>query len=158
AGSERQKLLYLATLSGNTNSTISLHVQSAQNDPAARNLALTTILRRKGRTLDAMTDALGPLRRHANPRDHTLLDQLTDAQSRLATLVLRGPGKIDPARHLAEIKSFEEQVEKLEAQVSDRSAEFRAQFQPVTIEAVQALIPQEAALVEFVSYYPLNLK
>src|SRR5207245_367321 len=55
-GSERQKLLYLATLSFQTQATISLHVESAPDDPVALRLALTTVLQRKGRALDAMMD------------------------------------------------------------------------------------------------------
>src|SRR5439155_718749 len=53
-GSEDQKRLYLATLSGETDATISLHLQSAPSNAEAMRLAFTTILRRKGRTLDTM--------------------------------------------------------------------------------------------------------
>jgi CHAT domain-containing protein/Flp pilus assembly protein TadD len=157
-GSERQKLLYLATFADETDRTISLHIQSAPNDQAARRLALTTILRRKGRALDAAADGIAALRRRLNPQDRELLDQLTDLRSRLATLVLGGPGKTDPAQYRAAIKRLEEQAEKLEAQISTRSAEFRVQSQPVTLESVQAAIPPGAALVEFVSYTPYNAK
>lgn len=157
-GSERQKRLYLEGFSGETDRTVSLHVQSAPSDQAARRLALTTILRRKGRALDAVADSIGALRRRLNPQDRALLDQLTETRSRLATLVLGGPGQTSPAQHRAEIKRFEEQADKLEAQVSSRSAEFRVQSQPVTLESVQASIPPDAALVEFVSYYPYNAK
>ena len=158
AGSERQKLLYLATFSIETYITVSLHVQFAPNDQAARRLAITTILRRKGRALDATADSLGGLHRRLNPQDRALLEQLTDSRSRLATLVLRGPGKTDPAQHQAEVRRLEEQAENLEAQISTRSAEFRVQSQPVTLESVQAAIPPGASLVEFVSYYPYNAK
>ena len=41
-GSERQKLAYLATLSEQTDQTISLHLRYAPHDPAARSLAATT--------------------------------------------------------------------------------------------------------------------
>ena len=156
--SERQTLLYLATFSGETSRTVSLHVQSAPNDQAARRLALTTILRRKGRALDAIADSIGALRRRLNAQDRALLDQLTDTRSRLATLVLGAPGKASLAQHRAEIKSLEEQAEKLEAQISTRSAEFRVRAQPVTLESVQAAIPPGAALVEFLSYYQYNAK
>jgi CHAT domain-containing protein/lipopolysaccharide biosynthesis regulator YciM len=157
-GSERQKLLYLSTLFGQTNSTICLHVQTAPSNPAARNLALTTVLQRKGRALDAMTDSIKGLRRRLNSQDRELLDQLTSFRSQLATLVLKGPGKVNPAQHQAEIKRLEEQVEKLEGEISRRSAEFRAQTQTVTLEAVQAAIPSKVALVEFVLYRPINLE
>jgi CHAT domain-containing protein/Flp pilus assembly protein TadD len=157
-GSERQKLLYLATLAGQTDSTISLHVRSAPKDRAARQLALTTVLRRKGRALDAMADSISALRRRLNPQDQVMLDQLTAARTALAGLTLKGADKGNAAQSLAETRRLEEQVERLESQISARSVEFRAQAQPVTIEAVQAAIPGNAALVEFVSFRPFDPK
>jgi CHAT domain-containing protein/Tfp pilus assembly protein PilF len=158
AGSEKEKLLYLSTFSGETQRTVSLHVHLAPNDRATLRLALTTILRRKGRALDAMADIFGALRRRLNPEDRALLDQLANTRSRLATLVLGGPARTSLAQHQAEIKRLEEQSEKLEAQISMRSAEFRVQSDPVTLESVQAAIPPGAALVEFVSYYRYDAK
>src|SRR5262249_18006492 len=38
------------------------------------------------------------------------------------------------------------------------SDEFRAQVQPITVEAVQSAIPTDAALIEFFSYHPFNAK
>lgn len=157
-GSERQKLFYLATLSGQTNSTISLHVRSAPNDAAARRLALTTILRRKGRALDAMADSISALRRRLNTQDQLLLDQLTEARAKVAALAVKVPEKADSGQYHAERQGLEEQIEKLESEISSRSFEFRAQAQPVTIKAVQDAIPDDAVLVEFVSFNPFNPK
>lgn len=50
-GSEAQKRAYTATLSSTTDATVSLHIQTAPNNPQAARLALTTILQRKGRYL-----------------------------------------------------------------------------------------------------------
>jgi CHAT domain-containing protein/Tfp pilus assembly protein PilF len=157
-GSERQKLLYLTTLAGQTDSTISLHVRSAPKDAAARQLALTTVLRRKGRALDAMADSISALRRRLDSQDQTLLDQLTAARAELAGLVLRGQTTGNAAKMLADVHRLEAEVERLESAVSARSAEFRAQAQPVTIQAVQAALPKDAALVEFVSFRPFDPK
>jgi CHAT domain-containing protein len=157
-GSERQKLAYLAALSGQADQTISLHLHAAPNDPTARSLAATTILQRKGRALDAMSDSLSALRRRFNAQDQALLDQLTDARAQLARLVLGGPQRTTPEQHQSRIKTLEEQVEKLEAEISRRSDESRVQSQPITIEAVQAAIPANAAIVEFFSYRPFNAR
>jgi CHAT domain-containing protein len=157
-GSERQKLAYLVQFTGESNQTISLHVRAAPTEATARNLALTTILQRKGRALDAMTDSLAALRRRANADDRALLDQLQGSNAQLAGLVLKGPQRITPAEHQARIRNLEEQKEKLEGEISRRSAGFRAQATPVTIEAVQAAIPAQAALVEYVSFRPFNAK
>src|SRR5262249_21869211 len=52
-GSERQKLAYLAMLAGSADYSVHLHERSAPNNSTARDLALTAILQRKGRALDA---------------------------------------------------------------------------------------------------------
>jgi CHAT domain-containing protein/Tfp pilus assembly protein PilF len=157
-GSERQKLLYLATLSGETNRTLSLHIESAPDNPAARRLACTTVLQRKGRALDAMMESIATLRRRLDPQDHALLDLLTTTRARLATLMLGGPSTPDTGQHRATIQSLEKQVEQLEADISRRSAAFRVESQPVTIETIQAAIPSEAALVEFVRFHAVDFQ
>jgi CHAT domain-containing protein/Tfp pilus assembly protein PilF len=155
-GSERQKLAYLATFSAQASLTISLHVRYAPDDPTAAGLAATTILQRKGRTLDAMSSSLAVLRQNFNPQDRALLDRLNDATAQLARLVLGGPKNIATAEHEKEIKTLEEEKETLEAKISRRSAEFRANSQSITLAAVQAAIPANAVLIEFASYQPFN--
>lgn len=156
AGSERQKLAFLSTLLKETNRTISLHGRIAPDNAAARDLALTTILQRKGRALDAMTDSIATLRRRATPEDQKVLDQLKDARAQLARLVMAGPQRATPVEYRNRVRTLEEQREKMEAEVSRRSAEFRAQSQPVTLAAVQAAIPARSALIEFAAYRPFN--
>jgi len=151
AGSERQKLAYLQTLIKETSHSIGLHVRLAPTDVTARHLALTAILQRKGRVLEALNDDLDALRRRATPQDRALLDQLKEARGELARLVFGGQQRA-AAEHQQKIRHSEERVEKLEAEISNRSAEFRVQTRPVTIAAVQAAIPSDAALVEFYRY------
>lgn len=158
-GSEEQKQLYLDTLFGETNMTVSLHLQGAPADAGAAGLALTTVLRRKGRALDAVADQVGALRRRLEPGDQALLDQLSAARGRLATLMLQGPGEGPvEAERQAGAARLEAEVRRLESEVSARSAEFRAQNVPVTLAAVQQAIPSDAALVELVRYYPFDFK
>ena len=158
AGSEEQKRLYLATLTKETDTALSLHVRSAPNDIDAVRLALTTALRRKGRVLDAMTNQIGTLRRRSNPQDRSLLDQLAAVNSQRATLTLREPDKSDPSKVRAQVEKLEAEASQLETQISARSIEFRTQSQPVTIERIQQAIPAGAALVEIMSYRTLNPK
>jgi CHAT domain-containing protein len=153
-GSERQKLAFLSLLTRQTDFTLSLHSQAAPGNPQALDLAFTTLLRRKARGLDAMIDTIATLRRHATPQDQALLDQLTDARSQLAEGALKGLGAPMPETSSARLEQLEEKVEKLEAELSRRSAEFRAQAQPVTIAAVQAALPADTILVEFAVYTP----
>jgi tetratricopeptide (TPR) repeat protein len=81
-GSERQKLLFLDGYSRETNDVISLHIRSAPSDQSALRLALTTVLRRKGRALDAMAESIAALRRRLNPEQQNLLDRLTAERRR----------------------------------------------------------------------------
>ncbi|MFL6211964.1 MAG: CHAT domain-containing protein [Pyrinomonadaceae bacterium] len=158
-GSERQKQLYLDTLFGETNLTLSFHLQAAPTDDAAARLALTTLLRRKGRALDAMSDQIGSLRRRLTPDDQRLLDKLAVARAQLATLLLQGGGaQADEATRAATIARLEAEAQQLETEVSARSAPFRAQVSPVTLATVQQAIPADAALVELARYYPFDFK
>jgi tetratricopeptide (TPR) repeat protein len=156
-GSEKQKQLYLDTISDETDSIVSLNVKGGPKNGAAARLGLTTILRRKGRALDAMTDQIAALRRRAGPEDQKLLDQLASARSQLADLQLGGASNnLAPVARKAQLAAFTEEVEKLEAAISRRSAEFRAVAQPVTLANVQAALPADAALVEIFSYRSFN--
>lgn len=157
-GAENQKLSYLAVLASETDGTVSLHVDFAPQDARAARLALTTVLRRKGRVLDAMSDQIGALRRRLGQASGALLDRLAQARSRLSTLVLKGSSPSVPSDYRTEIAEAESQVRELEAEVSQRSVEFRTQTQPVTLEHVQASIPRSGALVELVAYRPFNLR
>jgi CHAT domain-containing protein/tetratricopeptide (TPR) repeat protein len=155
-GSDLQKFAYLRKLSGETNGTVTLHARAAPSDPQALYLSLTTILRRKGRALDAMTDQISSLRTRLNPQDRALLKQLLATQSRLSKLVLGGRDNMSAKEYGAVVARLENEVEGLQDKISRRSAEFRVQTQPVTIEQVQQALPPGAALVEFFTYRPFH--
>ncbi len=159
-GSEVQKQLYLKTLASNIDSSVSLQVRSAPRDQQAARLVITKILRRKGRTLDAMTDQIAALRARAAPDDQKLLDRLAAAQSQLAKLRLSEVDPKDPNaasdQRFDEDKRLSAEIETLQAAISRRSGEFRVQTQPITLEAVQQAIPAGAALVELFSYNPFD--
>jgi CHAT domain-containing protein/Tfp pilus assembly protein PilF len=162
SGSERQKLAYLNRTSLYTDSTISLHVQFLPNEMNAKRAALKVLLQRKGRGFDAMTDAIGALRRRLSPEDQQLLNQLQDVRSQLSVLTLHGAGRDGLEKHKANLKALEEQEEKLQNDISQRSAQFRAQSQmrskPVTIEVIQKAIPPAMTLIEFAQYRPSDPK
>ncbi len=157
-GSERQKLLYFNTTLNRTERTIALHIQSAPQNQEALWAALTIILQRKGRILDAMAEGIETLRKQAAPEDRALLDELAAAKTRLSNLILKGPGTGDPEKYRAELKQLEGTIDQLEGKVSARSAEFRAQTQAISLEAVQKAIPPGAALVEYATYRETDLK
>ncbi len=152
AGSERQKMLYLTTMAGETDATVSLHTRLAPADARALELSLTTILRRKGRALDAMADQLGSLRRHLNAKDRALLDELATTQARLSALVFGGAGAA--GERGAAVARLEAEVERLQSEVARRSGVFKARTQPVTLPLVRQALTHDGALAEFFSYQP----
>jgi CHAT domain-containing protein/Tfp pilus assembly protein PilF len=157
AGSEQQKLYYAQTLEGETSGIVTFHARQPADARAAR-FALTTLLRRKGRALDAMAEGIGALRRRAGAEERKLLDELAGVTARLAALQLGSGEAVDAAARKAQAARLEAEKERLEAQVSERSREFRARAQAVSLEAVRQTIPAGAALVEFVAYRPFDPK
>jgi CHAT domain-containing protein/lipopolysaccharide biosynthesis regulator YciM len=157
-GSERQKLAYLAQSASEVDMAISWHIDFAPTNSNALQLAAKVLLRRKGRGLDAMIDAIASLRRRASPGDQKSFDQLAQALGQLAVLTIRGPGTEGIAQHRSDLAALENQVDKLDAEISARSVEFRVQQSPITVDDVQRLIPQDAALVEFMVYRKFDLK
>jgi CHAT domain-containing protein/Tfp pilus assembly protein PilF len=156
-GSERQKIAYFTQLP-NPDRVITLHVRLAGDNSDARDLAVTSVLRRKGRVLDALSENLSALRRRLNTEDQSLLDALSDLNSQLARIALSGPQRKSPQEHQNQIKALEEKREKIEAEISRRSAGSYEISHPVKLAAVQATIPSDAALIEFAIYRPFNWK
>ncbi|MBJ7900743.1 MAG: CHAT domain-containing protein, partial [Cyanobacteria bacterium RI_101] len=157
-GDENRKQAYINTLTGTTYWTISLHLNSAADNPQAAELALTTILRRKGRVLDALGNTVALLRQRLNPAIQSTFDDLGARRSRLASLSFQGPGQLPPEVFKQELATLNQQIQQLESQLSSQSAEFRAENQPITIGAVQKLLPKDGALVEYIVYEPYDPK
>ncbi len=157
-GTDEQKRSYMAMdeIGFETKGAVALHMQFAPNDNQAARLALTTILRRKGRVLDAVSDSIQILRRHLGPEDSDLLQQLASARSRVAVLSLNGQGNASRETYEANLSNAQSEADRIESRIASRSAEFRAAINPVTIEQVQAVIPSDAVLIEIVSYQPFN--
>ncbi|WP_437678438.1 CHAT domain-containing tetratricopeptide repeat protein [Sorangium sp. So ce131] len=149
SGSEREKRAFVGRLERSTSATISLHTISAPTNGQAAALALTTILRRKARVLDAMTDSVAGLRRKMTAQDRALLDRLARIDAELSARAYR-----DPAGQPGSLKALADERQSVEAEVSRRSAAFRADQRPVLLEEVQAAIPEDAALIELFVYRP----
>lgn len=155
-GSERQRVAYLTPIAERTERTLSLNLQLTPGDPDSTALAVTVLLQRKGRVIDAAADMQAALRRHADAESQALLDQLNGVVRDLARLVLNGPQKTPLDEYKVSMAALEGRKEQLESQISRRSAQFRAASAPVTLEAVQAAIPASAALIEFAAYRPFD--
>jgi CHAT domain-containing protein len=149
---ETRRQDYVATILGTTYATISLNLQSAPTDADATQLALTTLLRRKGRILEAGVNSRQRLRQNLAPADQQLLDDLTAAQQQLATLLFNP----SPNFNQETVADITAQVNQLEGELARRSAVFRVETQPVDIAAVQAELPRDGVLIEYVRYEPFD--
>jgi CHAT domain-containing protein/Tfp pilus assembly protein PilF len=155
-GSERQRVAYLTPIAERTERTLSLNLQLTPGDPDSTALAVTVLLQRKGRVIDAAADMRAALRLHADADSRALLDQLDDVVAKLARAVLNGPQKTTADEYKMSVAALEASKEQLESLIGRRSAGFRAVSAPVTLEAVQAAIPDDATLIEFAAYRPFD--
>jgi CHAT domain-containing protein len=156
-GSEREKLAFVRGTAGRTDQTISLHLDQAPRDARAASLAALVVLQRKGRVLDAMTHMFDAVRQHdVDSRDGALFDQLNKTTTELAKVALGQDAPSHPDEQQQMIARLEARRERLETVLSAHSAEFRAGTQVVTVEAVQAAIPMDAALLEYAVFRPFD--
>jgi CHAT domain-containing protein/Tfp pilus assembly protein PilF len=153
-GTESDHTVYFSRNNYQLDTAINFHAKMAPKSPAAARLALTTLLRRKGRVLDAAASSLATVRSKLSPEDKKLLDELATARAKLAKLTVAGPtatGEDDYAQALA---ALEDEVHKLELAISKKSAAYRAASQKIELKPIQKAIPRDAKLVEIVNYQP----
>ncbi|WP_437841993.1 tetratricopeptide repeat protein [Sorangium sp. So ce1153] len=155
---ERQKHAFAWTVQDETDATVSLHVRALPDDADAARLALTVLLQRKGRVLDAMTDMLAQLHARGRQEDQAKLDELASLRGELATRTLRGPAPGEDVSHhsdtLAELLA---DIEVLEQDLAARYKALAAERRAVTVEAVQAALGPGSALVEVALFQPFDL-
>jgi len=156
-GSERQKQLFVQSVSERTDRTLSLHLDRTPDSSDAAALSALVLLQRKGRVLDAMLDTFSVVRqRTSGAHDQAVLAEINQTAARLADVALRSSlnGGYEARRDT--LRELEAQKERLENALAEHSAEFRAQLRPVTLESVQSAIPDDAALVEFGLFRPFD--
>jgi CHAT domain-containing protein/Flp pilus assembly protein TadD len=158
SGTEEQKRLFLARRKDELSATLSLNTKFAPENKEATKLAVGTILRRKGRVLDAVSHQLLSLRQHLSEADQKLLDEISATRADLSARVLHGPGQDKKEDYLKSITDLQRKADQLEKEISSHSAAFKTQQIPVTVEAVQQAIPQDMSLVEFANYRLLDSK
>jgi CHAT domain-containing protein len=151
-GTEADHAAYFARNNYQLDSALNFHINYAAKSASAARLALTTLLRRKGRVLDAAAASLATIRAKLSPDDKKLLDELSSARGKLAKLTVAGTGADPDAAK--EIAALEDQIQKLEMEVGKKSAAYRTVNQPIALAGVQKLIPRDARLVEIVSFQP----
>lgn len=155
-GSAAQKSAYLASLRHETDAVLALAFEA--HDPRATELALRTVLRRKGRAIDAMARGLGALRERAGADEVALLDALATTRGKLASLIMRGPGDRSRTEYMAALDALGSEARALESRLGSRAAALASGSTAgeITAERVRAALPEKAILVEVARYAPFD--
>lgn len=144
--SERQQLVMGRSLRHELDGYISLGIQSGDY---ARNI-FAQVLSWKGATLvrqRGMRLAAG------DPVVRELFSQLQHTAVQLSSLSRAVPGK--PAAQdtwRARLSELTQQKERLEAELSAKSAPFRSAIQPIALDALLAALPDDAALIDYLEF------
>jgi CHAT domain-containing protein/tetratricopeptide (TPR) repeat protein len=158
---ESQQRIWLQQLSRGADVLMSLHQEFAPENSAAASLALTVVLQRKGRSLDAMTEAMATLGRSllkkggaapsiptgVLPPLKSQLDEFKRIQAKLAHLWLSGPRAGNDGQFEAEKADLETQERVLRAKLSERAegqktAEYLATIQRLGFKQRNARIAE----------------
>ncbi|MEM8602866.1 MAG: CHAT domain-containing tetratricopeptide repeat protein [Cyanobacteria bacterium P01_H01_bin.121] len=167
---EAEQKAFLEELSNLQNLLVALNIQALSTDTTATRAALTLVLQRKGRILDALSENQRLLRQSLTPAEQQLFDDLNRYRTEYANLASQSSGNgpnSEPAADSSPALSAAQQqdqrqallrnIQEIEQTLVDRSAAFRLNAEPVSLEAIQALIPADSALIEFFQYAPVNL-
>jgi tetratricopeptide (TPR) repeat protein len=154
-GSEPQKRRYLETLTDSVQITLWMRSALAPNDAAAERLALTTVMRNKGRLLDAVAGASSALRHTLGPRQKTEIDALAKLRADLGRVFLEAPSQVSEASRQERIKKLTDEIDALEGTLIGRPRR-EASAAGVTIEAIQQALEPGSVLVDFFRYRPFD--
>lgn len=156
AGSEREKLNYIRTLTYIGDQTLTLALDDVKNSNAADELAFAAVLQRKGRVLDAFSDSIASLRRRAGQEQQKLLDERNAVISELSSLVLNGPGQNSSENYKDRLRTLEAKRDVLETRISRENPGYFESSRKVSPAMVRGAMTPGTALVEFVSYRPVS--
>jgi tetratricopeptide (TPR) repeat protein len=145
----------MEVLSNTTNLILSF--QSVRPDRrSTTRLALTTILRRKGRRLSAEAGETAALRRRLGGEERAILDELLARRNELGRLILRKSDRSRSGSLPDDVEKLRRGVGDLEKAAANAGAVLRSWATPIQIEDLQSRIPADAALVELVEYQDLD--
>lgn len=153
---EPQRRDYLRTLNTTLDPLFTLHLRHLPEDPQAASVALTALLQRKGRVLDATSQSLQSLRDRLSPGDKAQWDALNQTRNRLATLLRQGLGSQTPDQYQAQIAALQAQLQAQEKDLAQASRTLQQEQIPIAVASVAQRLPAQSALVEFVRYRPLD--
>jgi CHAT domain-containing protein len=156
SGSEARKQAFVQQRVGTTDTSVSFSL--TVTGTRAKALGLTSVLQYKGRVLDAISEGVARLRQSVAPDDRALFDQLSGVAQELSALTFRGPGDLTSEAYRQRFDALAREQERLQTELSSRSAAFARAVAPITLEGVRQALPADAVLVEWFRYRPFNAK
>lgn len=154
-GTQHQRLSYLQLSNVEFNQTIALDAEK-NGGPEARELAVAAVLQRKGRVLDALAATADLLRRYAGADGAALIERLKDTNARLASFALDKPSEMRMDEYQKQLSEIQQEKDRLEIELSRRTAGYFEPSKVASSEEIRRLIPEDAALLEFVKYRSLG--
>ncbi len=156
-GSEQDKKDYIDNILTSSGGSISLAIKSKRSD--ANRLALTNVLSRRGRILDATAATIQSIRPRlkARPDLQKLFDKWKIILQEQAALINSELEQKNFQEYRAKYQELEQRGHNLEVQLSQQSVIFRQTVAPVELAKIQALIAKDAVLVHLVRYQPFNI-
>ena len=146
---------FMEDLSNTTNAILSFQGKRPDRRSTTR-LALTTILRRKGRELSIGVGESAALRRRLGDEESAVFDQLLARRNDLGRLVTRESNRSRSGSLQESADESRRELDELEKVAASGSVALRSWATPVQIEDLQSRIPADAALIELVEYQDLD--
>jgi CHAT domain-containing protein len=156
--SEQDKKNYIDNIA--INPSFSAYLAISSNHPNAKKLAMTNLLRSQGRILDSTAETIQSIRTQLRNRPdlQKLFDSLKLVFQQQSALTTSKLSREKPQAYGEIYQELEQRRQEIESKLSSQSAVFRQVIAPVELAKVQALVPQNAALVHIVRYQPFNPK
>lgn len=149
-GTEEQKRAFLGSYLVAFQKTMNAQRLGGNDNPKLNRLALTQVLRTKGRVLDAMTTSGLASRAKESEATRTLMQRLVSVRASMANLASSGLGTATALKRLSD------EAAELENALEQQSSGFRAATQGIDVASVQAKLGRDDALLEIVEYRPLD--
>lgn len=163
---ERHNLTMLERLQSDLHLSLTVAAMTQGRDAEARNVAFTSLLRRKGLVLEVVAARRAAMRKLAqtDPGLADRIKQLAEIESELATLERQPPTPAEKAAHAKRISELVESSDHRQVAISlhlpigGGAAEVVKQSNAVTIKSVQNALPKDGALIEIVRFRPVQGK
>ena len=122
---------------------------SAMGGDAGAKAVEEVSLARKGLLLKVASELQQVTRLSHDPEMARIAQELTQSRKRLAALTLAGPTPETRTTHVKTLSDLEAHISVLEGELGRASARFRKTTQPAGLPELEANLPKDAALVDF---------